>query len=178
MKRILIFCLLVLSALLLSSCANEEHQDLRNWMREQEKDMRGKIPPLPQVKPYEPLTYDAAGLVEPFSPLKAKTEGGRSGANLPDYNRPREPLEDYPLDTLRLVGIFQDKQRLIAHVLANGRSHQVKVGNYLGQSFGRVIRIVATKNEERLVVKELIKDPDDQWVERESELLLDSKGVQ
>jgi type IV pilus assembly protein PilP len=167
-----------LAASLLGGCGGDEHQDLRQWMREQEKGMRGRIDPLPQVKPYMPLAYSGSGLIEPFSPLKAKIEGDRKGANLPDFNRQREPLEEFPLETLKLVGIFQDKQRLIAHLLANGRSYQVKVGSYVGQSFGRVVRIVTAKNEEKVVVKELVKDPDDQWVERESELLLDSRGVQ
>jgi type IV pilus assembly protein PilP len=87
-------------------------------------------------------------------------------------------LEDFPIETLKLVGIFQDKSRLIAQVIANGRGYQVKVGNYVGQNFGRVVRIITAKNEERIVVKELVKDADDQWVERESELLLDTRGAQ
>lgn len=170
--------LIVVFAVLLAGCSAEEHQDLRDWMRDQEKGMRGKVDPLPQVKPYEPQAYEAASLIDPFSTLKAKIEGDRRGASLPDLNRVREPLEEFPIESLRLVGILQDKQRLIAQVLANGRSYQVRVGNYLGQNFGRVVRIVTAKNEERIVIKELVKDPDDQWVEKESELLLDSRGVQ
>ena len=167
-----------LGLFLLAGCGGEEHQELRSWMSEQEKGMRGKIDPLPKVRPYEPLTYDVAGALDPFSQQKAKAEGSRKGANLPDMNRPREPLEEFPLETLQLVGILQDKTRLIAQVMANGKSHQVKVGNYIGQNFGRVVRIVTAKNEERIVVKELVKDPDDQWVERESELLLETRGAQ
>lgn len=162
----------------LVGCGGDEHQDIQDWMRQQEQGMRGKIDPLPTVRPYTPTAYDASGLIEPFSPVKAKIEGGARGGAQPDLNRAREPLEDFPLETLKLVGIFQDKKRLIAQVLANGRSYQVTVGNYIGQDFGRVVRIVTARNEERVVVKELIKDPDDQWVERESELFLDSRGAQ
>lgn len=161
---------------MLTACGAEEHQDLREWMKNEEKGMRGSVKPLPQVKPYEPQTYDAATLIDPFSVLKAKVEGASTKG--PDIQRPREPLEEFPLESLRLVGILQDKQRLIAQVLVNGRSFQVKVGNYVGQNFGRVVRIVTTKNDERIAIKELVKDPDDQWVEKESELLLDSRGVQ
>jgi type IV pilus assembly protein PilP len=162
----------------LSGCGSDEHQDIREWMKNEERGMRGRVEPLPQVKPYEPRPYEGASLIDPFNMLKVKVEGDRSSANLPDLNRPREPLEEFPLEGLRLVGILQDKQRLIAQVIANGRSHQVRVGNYIGQNFGRVVRIVTTKNEERIVIKELVKDPDDQWVEKESELLLDSRGAQ
>jgi type IV pilus assembly protein PilP len=165
-----------LAVLVLAGCGSEEHQDLREWMRNEEKGMRGKVDPLPQVKPYEPQSYESASLIDPFSTLKAKVEGAT--AKGPDIQRPREPLEEFPLESLRLVGIIQDKQRLIAQVLVNSRSYQVKVGNYVGQNFGRVVRIVTTKNDEKVVIKELVKDPDDQWVEKESELLLDSRGVQ
>lgn len=174
-------CLVCLSAALLtvlSGCGGEQHQELRTWMRDQEKGMRGRIDPLPKVLPYEPLAYEVGGALDPFSPLKAKITGDAKGSGLPDTNRPREPLEDFPIETLKLVGIFQDKSRLIAQVIANGRGYQVKVGNYVGQNFGRVVRIITAKNEERIVVKELVKDADDQWVERESELLLDTRGAQ
>lgn len=174
-------CIVYLSAALfavLAGCSGEQHQELRTWMRDQEQGMRGRVDPLPKVLPYEPLAYDVRGTLEPFSPLKAKITGDLKGGGLPDTNRPREPLEDFPIETLKLVGIFQDKSRLIAQVIANGRGYQVKVGNYIGQNFGRVVRIITAKNEERIVVKELVKDADDQWVERESELLLDTRGAQ
>ena len=178
MKTMRPFYVMAAAALFLSGCGDEQHQELRSWMRQQEQTMRGRIDPLPKVLPYEPLAYDVGGAFDPFSTLKAKVVGDRKGANLPDTNRPREPLEDFPIETLKLVGIFQDKSRLIGQVIANGRGYQVKVGNYIGQNFGRVVRIVTTKNEERVVVKELVKDADDQWVERESELLLDTRGAQ
>lgn len=177
MSKTLVTLLGAIAVASLASCGGESHQELRSWMREQESGMRGKVEPLPKVKPYEPLAYQADSLIDPFNPLKAKIEGGQKGANLPDMNRPREPLEEFPLETLRLVGILQDKNRLLAQVLANNRSYQVRVGNYIGQNFGKVIRIVTTRNEERIVVKELVNDPDGKLVERESELLLDARGT-
>lgn len=174
-SSLVIACML---ATLLAGCGSDEHQDVREWMKEKERGMRGRVDPLPQVKPYEPKPYEGATMIDPFNTLRVKVEGDRSAANLPDLNRPREPLEEFPLESLRLVGILQDKQRLIAQVIVNGRSHNLKVGNYVGQNFGRVVRIVTTKNEEKVVIKELVKDPDDQWVEKESELLLDSRGAQ
>lgn len=175
MNMIRLACITVAIIAVLSGCGGEQHQELRTWMRQEEQGMRGRVDPLPKVLPYEPVTYDVGGALDPFSPIKAKVEGGRGGANLPDTNRPREPLEDFPLETIKLVGIFQDKSRLVGQVLANSRGYQVKVGSYVGQNFGRVVRIVTAKNEERIVVKELVKDADDQWVERESELLLDTR---
>lgn len=170
------FFSLFVVAVLATGCGTDQHQDIRDWMKTEERGMRGKVDPLPQVKPYEPRSYEGASSIDPFSLVKVKIEGDRTSA--PQIDRPREPLEEFPLESLRLVGLFQDKQRLIAQVIANGRSYQVKVGNYLGQNFGRVVRIVTTKNEEKIVIKELVKDPDDQWVEKDSELLLDSRGAQ
>lgn len=167
-----------LALLLLVGCGGEEHQELRAWMKEQEQGMRGRVDPLPKVKPYEPLVYEPAGALDPFNVTKARIAGDRAGQNIPDTNRPREPLEDFPLETLRLVGIFQDKNRLIGQVIANSRGYQIRVGSYVGQNFGRVVRIVTAANEERIVIKELVKDADDQWVERETELLLDTRGAQ
>ena len=89
------------SACLLAACGGESHQDLRAWMQEQGKGARGKLDPLPQVKPYEPFTYNAFDLPDPFKPRKIETV--RSGSKLaPDLNRRREPSESYPLESLRV----------------------------------------------------------------------------
>ena len=165
-------------SLLLAGCGGEQHQELRAWMREQESGIKRKIDPLPKVVPYEAVIYDVGGALDPFNTLRAKVTGDARGASLPDDSRPREPLEEFPLETIKLVGILQDKTRLVAQVIANGRGYQVKVGNYVGQNFGRVVKIETRKNEEGVVVKELVKDADDRWVERESTLLLDTRGAQ
>jgi type IV pilus assembly protein PilP len=56
--------------LLLAGCGGESHQDLRAWMQEQGKGVKGKLDPLPQVKPYEPFAYNAFDLPDPFKPRK------------------------------------------------------------------------------------------------------------
>lgn len=166
----------VASALLLAACGGQEHEDLRQWMKESTKDLRGNIPPLPKVKPYEPVAYDASGLADPFSSVKTAGIQDRSGANMPDLNRPREPLEEFPLETMQFVGIFQDKKRLVAQVLVNGKSYEVRVGNYLGQNFGKVTRIVTEKDEEKILLQELVQEADGAWVERESTLFIAGGG--
>ena len=66
MKHILVAVI----AVILAGCASEEHSDLRAWMADASKDLRGKVPPLPQVKPYEPVPYDVGNLLDPFKPGK------------------------------------------------------------------------------------------------------------
>lgn len=173
----------VLCALLLvglAGCGDSEHEDLRQWMRDASKDLRGKIAPLPEVKPYEPAEYAVGDLDSPFNSSRVagagKTAQSPGGRQAPDLNRPREPLEEFPLETMRFVGFFQDKKRLVAQVMVNGKTYDLRVGNYIGQNFGRVVSIVTDHNEERILLKEVVQEPDGAWVERESELLLSGAG--
>lgn len=163
---------------LLAGCGTNEHEDLQNWMKEATKDLRGNIPPLPKVKPYEPVAYEAGSLLDPFNPGRAKGERDlkAGGGTMPDFSRVREPLEEFPLETMKLVGVMRDKSRVIAQVLVNGKSHEVRVGNHIGQSFGKVVQIDTTRDEEKLVLKELIQEADGGWVERESALYLAGRG--
>lgn len=168
---------LMLCVSVLAGCNSGSHEDLQAWMKDATKDLRGNIPALPKVRPYEPVPYDAASLVDPFNPARAKPDADRrTGGTMPDLNRPREELENFPLETIKLVGMMRDKQKLVAHVLVNGRGYEVRVGNYMGQSFGKVIKIDTTKDEEKIVLKELIQEADGGWVERESTLLLAGTG--
>ncbi len=93
---------------LVAGCSGESHQDLRAWMQEQGKGSKGKLDPLPQVRPYEPFTYNAFDLPDPFKPRKI--EPVKSGGNLaPDLTRRKEPLEAYPLESLQIVGISDNE---------------------------------------------------------------------
>lgn len=158
---------------LLTACSGGEQDELRQWMKEETKDFRGKIPPLPQVKPYEPVAYDAAGLVDPFRPSRmAVDRKQQTGGGLqPDMNRPREPLENYPLESIKFVGSMTKNRQTYAIVSVDGALHQIRTGNYLGQNFGVVTKIT----ESELNLRELVQDPSGDWVERSSALLLQAK---
>src|SRR6266705_735946 len=146
--------------LLLAGCGGESHQDLREWMQEQGKGAKGKLDPLPQVKPYEPFAYNAFDLPDPV----------KGGSNLaPDLTRRKEPLEAYPLESLQMVGTMQRGRATYALVRTTEKDiYQVKVGNYIGQNFGVIVGI--TDNEIRL--KELVQDGTGDWTERSSTLQL------
>ncbi len=161
---------LVLVSIVLASCADSgDHEDLRQWMNNVAKDIKGKVPPLPQVKPYEPDAYDAGNLVDPFKPAKIAPERKNSGGGgQPDFDRPREPLEAYPLESLKYVGVMSKKKASYAIIQVDGSLSQVRVGNYLGQNFGVITKIT----ESEVVMKELVQDAAGDWVERVSSLLL------
>ena len=159
-------------AVALAGCGGESHQDLRAWMQEQGKGVKGKLDPLPQVKPYEPFTYNAFDLPDPFKPRKIEPIKS-GGALAPDLNRRKEPLEAFPLESLQMVGTLQRGRATFALVRTTDRDiYQVRVGNYLGQNFGVIIGI--SDNEIRL--KELVQDGSGDWTERSSTLQLAEVG--
>ena len=164
-SRALLCCGLVL---LVAGCGGESHQDLRVWMQEQGKGVKGKLDPLPQVKPYEPFAYNAFDLPDPFKPRKIEAVTG--GSKLaPDLNRRKEPLESFPLESLQMVGTIQRAKNTYALVRTTDKDvYQIRVGNYMGQNFGVVVEV--TDGEIRL--KELVQDGAGDWTERSSTIQL------
>jgi type IV pilus assembly protein PilP len=153
---------------LLVACGGESHQDLRAWMQDQGKGVKGKLDPLPQVKPYEPFTYNAFDLPDPFKPRKI--EPAKGGSKLaPDLNRRKEPLESFPLESLQMVGTLQRGKNTYALVRTTDKDiYQIKIGNYLGQNFGVVVQI----SEGEVQVRELVQDGAGDWTERSSTIQL------
>src|SRR2546422_5119310 len=95
--------------LLLAGGTGEEFGDLKAELKDKTKDLRGRIDPLPVVKPYEPVPYKAFDQADPFSSAKielvTKSAGSGGGGGLkPDLNRPKEPLEAYPLESVKMGG--------------------------------------------------------------------------
>lgn len=169
MKRLAVMLLSVS----LFACSGDEHGDLREWMVEASKGVKGSIPPLPEVTPYEAVPYDAGNLIDPFkaskiAPEQRKAEG--SGAQ-PDFNRVREPLESYPLESLKYVGVIVKKKVGYAIIQTDASLFQVRIGNYMGQNFGVITKI----SEAEVSLRELVQDSAGDWVERVSTLLLQEK---
>jgi type IV pilus assembly protein PilP len=159
--------MLVLSAALVA-CGGENHQDLRNWMADQGKGAKGKLEPLPQVKPYEPFAYNAFDLSDPFKPRKIEPAKGNSKL-APDLMRRKEPLEAYPLESLNMVGTLQKEKQVYALVRTPDKDlYQVKPGNHLGQNYGVVLGVT----DSEIKLKELIQDGAGDWTERSSSLQL------
>lgn len=172
MKQLLIG----LAGLLLVGCTGEEFGDLKAELKDKTKDLRGRIDPLPVVKPYEPVPYKAFEQPDPFSIAKielvTKSAGAGGGGLKPDLNRPKEPLEAYPLESLKMVGVLQQKKANFALVKADAGLYRVKVGNYMGQNFG----LITTITESQIELRELIQDAGGDWTERQSTLQLQEVG--
>ena len=165
-------CLLIaLASVLLSACGSEEHSDIKQWMRDATKDMRGHVPPLPEVKPFPVVSYDAGDLVDPFRPSRAEPEKKAGGGGIkPDFDRRKEELERYPLEALKFVGLIRNDKMLYAVVVADRRIYRAKIGNYMGQNFGIITDIQTTPglDEGKLVLKEQVQDASGDWREQET----------
>lgn len=145
-----------LFVMILSGCNKED--DLVSYVQKVNKRPSSQIEPLPPMKVFENYVYSASALRSPFQPpmvdLKiAKGEG-------PDVNRPKEALEAFPLDSLRLVGALQKKGILWALIVdKSGMIHHLRVGNHLGQNSGRINKIL----EDKIELIETVADSQGRW---------------
>ena len=176
MKKISL-CIILCS--LFVGCGEGEHADLKQWMAENSKDIRGGIPKLPEVKPYEPVPYGVDGQLDPFKTTKIEPESkyknaGKGGAFQPDFEA-RELrnslLEKYPLESLKMIGYLNVNRQPIAVIQVQDKVKQVRVGEYMGLDFGMVTKI----GETEVQLRELIEDSAGDWSERKSSLYLQSK---
>jgi type IV pilus assembly protein PilP len=127
-----------------------------------------RIEPLPEVKPYESFTYAASNLRSPFMP-SAPARNDVANAVRPDVKRPREFLEQFPIDTMTMVGTLQLQGRTYGLVQGkDGLVHRVLPGSFMGQNDGRVISITAT----RISLIEIIPDGVGGYIERPAALAL------
>jgi type IV pilus assembly protein PilP len=161
-------------AALLAGCGGEEHGDLKQELAQLTKDFRGQVPPLPQVRPYEPVPYTAEGQVDPFRPerLEVAQAGARSAdakSKIAEHEkRVKEPLEAFPLESISMLGTITQDKETFALVKAGPNLYRVKKGNYMGQNFG----VITSIDEGSIKLKELVQDGTGEWVERASALQL------
>jgi type IV pilus assembly protein PilP len=152
---------------LLAACGGEEQGELRQELAAMTKDLRGKVDPLPQVRSYEPVPYKGESMLDPFVPgrivvTQAAGTGGSGGGVQPDLNRPKEPLEAFPLEQLQMVGTLAQNKDMYALVRAGSNLFRVKKGNYMGPNFG----VITAIDEGQINLKEVVQDSGGDWVER------------
>ncbi len=176
MRSRILLPLSLMAGLLLSACGIDEHQDLKQWMQESSKDIKGKVLPLPEIKPFPIVSYETSDLLDPFNPSKIEPDkkanvGG--GGIKPDLNRFKQPLEAFPLESLKMVGLLKQGKMKNAIILADKTVYMVKIGNYMGQNFGMVVDIT----DAEVQLKELVQDSSGDWVERSNTLQLQEQEM-
>lgn len=161
-------CLLLLAVAALGACSSDD--DLQQYIATIKARKSTKIEPIPQMKQYEAFSYVAGDRREPFTP--SVPDSSRSGGVRPDMNRNREPLEEFPLDALKMVGVIDYNKAQYAMVKApDGVIHRVTVGNYMGQNFGKITKI----SESEIDLDEIVPDGFGGFKEQPASLAADQK---
>jgi len=167
---------LLLAALVLSGCVERNMSDLQAYSKEVMARKGSRIDELPPVEPYEVYSYaseDGADPFEPFykeEPPPAATSVATGGSGIrPNLDRNPEELENYSLDSLRMMGTLELNEELWGIVRSpDGTIHRVQVGNYVGRNHGKIVGI----SEESIDLNEIIQDGRGGWQERDAALAL------
>jgi type IV pilus assembly protein PilP len=163
---------LLLMAAVLAGCSGEQ-EELSQWMEQQRREVKPNVTPLSPPKKFTPQAYTAITGVEPFSAQKLtvalKQEARQPNSLLAaEINRRKEPLEAYPLDSMRMVGSVSRAGRPYALLRVDNLLYQVKSGDYLGQNYGKITKI----SETEVTLREIVQDAAGEWIERASALQL------
>ena len=166
-------------------CVNRDKSDLDNYVAEVLQRPGGQIEPLPPIRPYQRYLYQSADakLRDPFQTFLNKAPDQevalehrndavqqRYADEISAHNR--EELEGFELDSLRMVGTLQNNDELWGIIQDNaGTVHRVQIGNYLGRNYGKILNI----QEDRIELREVTKDPDGRWEERQASLALNEE---
>ncbi len=165
-------------ALLTQSCIGSDMSDLESFVATAHKDRRPEIEPLPEIPPFKAFEYASQDGNDPFSSDNIVTNNGEGrGAGVgtrPDSDRRRQPLEQYPLDALTLVGtITKDGIPNVVVKTNEGSALLATIGNYMGQNDGKIKEIIP--EEQRVVLVETVLDPAGRWITRDVEMTINEQ---
>jgi type IV pilus assembly protein PilP len=164
----------------LGGCGSATEDELSQWMAEQKAQTQPNVPPLTEPKQFKPETYGQLTEVEPFNnqklTLALKRDSNQATSNgaliAPELVRRKEPLEEFPLDTMMMVGHMVRDGKPVALVSVNKLLYQVHVGDHLGQHYGLVTRI----SETEVTLREIVQDATGEWIERTAPLQLQERS--
>ena len=155
--------------LLLAACGQAAQDEIRQWMTEQRQAVSPQVEPIPEPTRFVPQAYRSESALPPFSAeklfvaLRSESASGAGGALIrAELNRRKEALEFVPLDAMSMVGLLDRHGRQVALVRVDKLLYQVGTGQYLGQNFGRVIKI----SEHEIALREIVQDAAGDWIER------------
>lgn len=160
-------------AVVLAGCGDAGVQEVKEWMDEVRRQTPVSVQKLSEPKKFVPFTYTGKDELDPYNPTKlavvfAKLQANSNSGIKPDLDRRKEPLESYPLDSIKMVGTLEKPGLSYALLQVDKTVFQAKVGNYIGQNFGMITKITETEVE----LKEIVRDPSGEWTERKAKLEL------
>lgn len=163
--------LLISVSLLSISACSQDMTDLYAFIEQTRSSNVGSVKPIPQFQPYESFSYSAADFRDPFVADVNLEEDEQTKTSLlnPDSNRPKEELENFPLDTLSMVGTLEQKDNLWGLIKdPQNVVHRVQVGNYMGKNEGRITVI----DESSIHLVEIISDGIGGYIERDASIAI------
>ena len=164
---------------LLAGCSDGDVKEVNSWMVQVKADTKPHVAPIAEPKTFIPFAYSAREAVDPYNPAKLLGELARAAEKAdspfkPDSKRPKEFLETFPLDTMRMVGTMQKSGVSYALLQIDRTMHQVKAGQHVGQNYG----VVTSVTESAISIKETVQDAGGEWVQRTSQLELQESKEQ
>lgn len=163
----------------LTACNAAPEDELQQWMAQQRSAAHPKITPISEPKVFKPERYAMVSEVEPFSNLKLtqalKKDSAQSASNgtliAPELARRKEPLEEFPVDAMAMVGSMVKAGKPVALVSVGKLLYQVRTGEHLGLNYGLVTKI----SETEISLREIVQDAAGEWIERTASLQLQER---
>ena len=150
----------------LSGCSSGVNDELRSYIDDVKARPGGRIEPLPTIKPYESFAYSADNMRSPFAPDRPNSPSAIAGPK-PIKDRSKEYLEQFPLDTLAMVGTLERGGKTFGLLQTqDGMVHRVTEGNYVGQNDGQILAI----NGGAISIQELVADGIGSFYKRSAEI--------
>jgi type IV pilus assembly protein PilP len=161
--------LITVTTTLISACS-QNYDDLYSYVDQTKSTYVGSVTPIPQFKPYESFAYSAADQRDPFvANVEVDQKSSEGGGLTPDSDRPKQPLEAFSLDSLRMVGIMEQNDSLWGLIKDSQNTvHRVQIGNYMGQNEGRITEIT----ESGIQLVEIIPDGLGGYIERDASIAI------
>jgi type IV pilus assembly protein PilP len=164
----------------LAGCGSSGQEELQQWMAAQRASTKPHVEPIPEPKKFVPQAYTQEGVTDPFSALKLtqalKRDSAQASANAalvaPELARRKEPLEAFPLDSMKMVGSLIKEGAPVALLKVDNLLYQVKPGNYLGQNYGKITKV----SETEVLLREIVQDAAGEWTERTATLQLQERS--
>jgi type IV pilus assembly protein PilP len=175
MKRHFLYGAMV-AGMFLTACSGQD-EEMQAWLDAQAKEVHPNVAPILPPRKFQPEPYAGAGGAEPFATAKmvvgTRLDPKGSGAMVAsEMQRRKQPLEAFPLDSMKMVGSVMKNGAANALIRVDNLLHYVKVGEYLGQNFGKIVKI----SESGIDLREIVQDASGEWVERMSTLQLQEAG--
>ena len=156
MKKVLIS--IAIMGALAGCSSSDNYEDLSSWMKQEEKKMVGKIQPLPDVKTYVHIPFATTNETPFEMRLPLSLQQMMKNRFAPDINRKKEPLEDYSIDNLKMVGSIKKEGKLYGLIRdRDGIIHYISLGSHMGLNFGEVIQLT----DSEIVLDERVRDGDE-----------------